>query len=280
MTAPVQTASAPSVAPAARRAHRPATALDSVRAEWIKFRSLRSTYITLAIAVVLTVGIGALIAWGAASHYANDSASDRLTWDPTGVSLSGLALAQLAVAVLGVMVIAGEYSSGMVRTSLAAVPRRWRFLAAKCAVFTAAIVVVGEIISFAAFLIGQPIIGRWAPNAALGDPGVTRAVIGGGLYLAAIGLLAIAVGALLRNMAGGIAVMVAFIFVLPIVSNALPSSWGHPVRKWWPSDAGSQIASVVRTAHTLSPWAGFAWFVGFTAVVLAIAFLLLNRRDA
>jgi ABC-2 type transport system permease protein len=279
MTA-AQSAAAPVAAPAARRPYRPATALDSVRAEWIKFRSLRSTYITLAIAIVLTVGIGALIAWGAASHYANDSASDRATWDPTGISLSGLALAQLAVAVLGVMVVAGEYSSGMVRVSLAAVPRRWRWLAAKCAVFGVSILVIGEVISFAAFLIGQPIIGKWAPNAALGDPGVTRAVIGGGLYLAAIGLLAVAAGALLRNMAGGIAVMVAFIFVLPIVSNALPSSWGHPVRKWWPSDAGSQVASVVRGSHTLAPWAGFGWFVGFTAIVLAVTFLLLNRRDA
>lgn len=280
MTAPAQTAAGPPVAPAARRAYRPATALDSVRAEWIKFRSIRSSYITIAVAVVLTVGIGALIAWGAASHYASDSASDRATWDPTSISLSGGAFAQLAVAVLGVMIVSGEYASGMIRTSLAAVPRRWRWLAAKSIVLTVTILVIGEISSFAAFLIGQPIIGIWAPNAALGDPGVARAVIGGGLYLAAIGLLSIAVGALLRNTAGGIAVMVAFLFVLPIVSNALPSSWGHPVRKWWPSDAGSQIASVVRTAHTLSPWAGFAWFVGFTAAVLAIGFLVLNRRDA
>ncbi|MCL2395680.1 MAG: ABC transporter permease, partial [Acidimicrobiaceae bacterium] len=177
MTAPVQTAPGPSVAPAARRAHRPATVVDSVRAEWIKFRSVRSTYITIAIAVALTVGIGALLSWAAASHYSTD-ASARVNWDPTGISLSGTFFAQLAISVLGVMFIAGEYASGMVRTSLAAVPRRWRFLAAKCAVFAVVILVIGEITAFAAFLIGQPIIGHWAPNAALGDPGVARAVIG------------------------------------------------------------------------------------------------------
>ncbi|MBO0747384.1 MAG: hypothetical protein J2O47_03475, partial [Acidimicrobiaceae bacterium] len=274
------TTTGPAAAPAARRAYRPSTPLDAVRAEWIKFRSVRSSFITLAIAVVLAVGVGALIAWGAASHYSSASPSDRATWDPTGISLSGLAFAQLAVAVLGVMAIAGEYASGMIRTSLAAVPRRWRWLAAKCAVYTVVILVIGEIISFVAFFIGQPIIGHWAPNASFGDPGVARAVIGGGLYLAGIGLLAIATAALLRNTAAGIAVLVAFIFVLPVVSNALPASWRHPVQKWWPSNAGSQIASVVRTAHTLSPWVGFAWFIGFTAVVLAVAFFVLGRRDA
>lgn len=279
MTAPARSAAPPSAAPAARRAYRPSTPLDAVRAEWIKFRTVRSSYITLAVAVVLAVGIGALIAWGAASHYATD-AGTRARWDPTGVSLSGLAFAQLAFAVLGVMMVAGEYSSGMVRTSLAAVPRRWRWLAGKCVVYTAATLVVGEIISFLAFLIGQPIIGRWAPNAALGDPGVTRAVIGGGLYLAAIALVAIAVGALLRNTAAGIAVMVAFVFVLPAVSNALPTSWRHPVQEYWPSQAGSQVTMVVQEAHTLSPWAGFGLFLGFTAVVLAVAFYLLNLRDA
>lgn len=277
------TAATPSQAanftPAARTPHRPSNALDAVRAEWIKFRSVRSSYITLAIAVVLTVGIGALLSWAAASDYPHDP-STRVNWDPTGISLSGLAFAQLAVAVLGVMLVAGEYASGMVRTSLAAVPRRWRWLAGKCVVYAVVVLVIGEIISFVAFYVGQPIIGHWAPNAALGDPGVARAVIGGGLYVAVIGVMAIAAGSLLRNTAAGIAVMVAFIFVLPAVSNALPSSWRHPVQKWWPSNAGSQIASVVRTPHTLAPWAGFAWFAVFTLVVLAVAFVLLDRRDA
>jgi ABC-2 type transport system permease protein len=266
---------------AGRTPHRAATMADSVRAEWIKFRTLRSTYITLGVAVLLAVGVGALISWAGADHFGS-SASDRNNWDPTSQSLSGLALAQLAVAVLGVMAVSGEYSSGMIRTSLAAVPRRSRWLAAKAAVFTAVILVLGEIISFAAFLIGQPIISSYAgvPYVNLGDHDVLRAVIGGGLYLAVIGLVAVALGALIRNTAGGIAVIVALIFVLPLVSNALPNSWQNSVQKYWPTLAGEQISTVVRTAHTLSPWAGLADFVVFAAIVLAVAFVLLLRRDA
>jgi ABC-2 type transport system permease protein len=255
---------------------------DSIKAEWIKFRTLRSTYITLGVTVLLAIGVGALISWATGSHYANSSVSNKATWDPTSNSLSGMAFAQLAVAVLGVIIVAGEYSSGMIRTSLAAVPRRSRWLAAKAIVFTVVVLVLGEISAFVAFLIGQPIIGSYAgvPHTTLGDPGVLRAVIGAGLYLAVIGLVAMGLGALVRNTAGGISIIVALIFVLPAVSNALPSSWGHSVRKYWPTEAGSQIASVVRAAHTLSPWAGLADFVIFAAIVLGAAFVLLLRRDA
>jgi ABC-2 type transport system permease protein len=279
---PAAPGAAPIQAPAARRPHRAATMADSVRAEWIKLRTLRSTYITLAVAVLLAIGVGVLISWATARNYHTDSISDKLTWDPTSNSLSGLAFAQLAVSVLGVIVVAGEYSSGMIRTSLAAVPRRARWLAAKTAVFTVVVLILGEVSAFVAFLIGQPIIGSYAgvPNASLGDPGVLRAVIGAGLYLAVIGLVAVGLGALVRNTAGGIAIIVALIFVLPAVSNALPTSWRHSVQKFWPTEAGSQITSVVRTAHTLSPWAGLADFVIFAAIVLAAAFVLLLRRDA
>jgi ABC-2 type transport system permease protein len=269
----------PGLAPAARRARRPATFADSLRAEWIKLRTLRSTWITLLVAVVLAVGIGALISWGASSHYDTDL-SDRRTWDPTSVSFDGLAFAQLAFAVLGVLVVAGEYSSGMIRTSLAAVPRRARWFGTKAVVYTAVTLVIGEVIAFVAFFLGQAIIGHWAPNAALGDPGVLRAVIGGGLYLAGIGLLAVAVGALVRNSAGGIAIMVALIFVLPLVSNALPASWRNPVQQYWPTGAGSQVFTVVRSAHTLSAWPGFGVFLAFIAVVVAVAMVLLEHRDA
>jgi ABC-2 type transport system permease protein len=266
----------------ARPSRRPATFADAVHAEWIKLRTLRSTYITLAIAVVLTVGLGALISWATASHYATSSLSNKATWDPTSNSLSGLGLAQLAVAVLGVMAVAGEYSSGMIRTTLAAVPRRSRWFTAKAAVFTVVFLVVGEVVSFVAFLIGQPIIGSYAgvPNATLGDPGVLRAVIGGGLYVAVIGLLAIAFAAIVRNTAGGIAIIVGLIYVLPLVLEALPDSWRHPVEKYWPTQAGSQVSDVVRTAHTLGPWSGFLDFVVFTAIVVAVAFVFLLRRDA
>lgn len=277
MTTPAYTAGAIG---GERRPARPATLLDSLHAEWIKFRTVRSSYITIAVAVALAVGVGALISWGAASSFADADPATRATWDPTATSLSGAAIAQLAVAVLGVMGITGEYTTGMVRTSLSAVPRRWRWLAAKAVVYTGIVLVVGLVICFAAFLIGQPIIGIWAPRATLGDPNVLRAVIGGGLYAAVITLVAVGVGALLRNTAGAIAIMVAMIFVLPAVFIALPSSIQNPVEKWWPTNAGGQIADVVRGSHTLSPWAGFGVFVAFALIVGAFAFWLLQRRDA
>lgn len=280
MTTPAYASPAPADLPAQRRAARASTIVDTFRSEWIKFRTVRSSYITLGVTVLLAVGIGALISWGAASSFSTASPTDKATWDPTSTSLSGAAIAQLAVAVLGVMGVTGEYSSGMVRTSLAAVPRRWRWLTAKAVVYTAVVLVIGEIICFAAFLIGQPIIGIWAPNASFGDAHVLRAVIGGGLYAAVITLVAVGVGALLRNTAGGIAIMVALIFVLPAVFVALPSSIQNPVEKWWPTNAGGQIADVVRGSHTLTPWAGFGVFLAFAAIVLFVAFWLLQHRDA
>jgi ABC-type transport system involved in multi-copper enzyme maturation permease subunit len=160
-----------------------------VRSERIKLTTVRSTWITLLVAVVLGVGVGALISYLAGTHYATGGFGNRASWDPTNVSFRAINIAQLAIAVLGVMVVTSEYSSGMIRTSLAAVPRRGRFLAAKALVFTTVALVVGEVMAFAAFLIGQSLIGSHAPHATLSGPGVLRAVVGAGLYLALVGLL-------------------------------------------------------------------------------------------
>jgi ABC-2 type transport system permease protein len=261
------------------KTHR-ATFADAARSEWIKLTSVRSTWITLALTVALGVGIGALISYLAGSHYSSMNLSDKLTWDPTAVSFFALTIAQLAVAVLGVMIVTSEYSSGMIRVSLAAVPRRSRFLASKAVVFTAVALVVGEVTAFAAFLVGQAVIGTNAPHTDLGAHGVLRAVIGAGLYLALIGLLATAIGTLVRSTAAGISAIVALLFVLPGVVQALPSSWSNPITEYWPTQAGGQIFVLHRDAHTLAPWSGFGVLVGFTAIVLAAATYALNRRDA
>jgi len=196
------------------------------------------------------------------------------------VSFSGIYIAQLAIAVLGVLVITSEYSSGMIRVSLAAVPRRSRFWASKAAVFTAVALVVGEVTAFAAFLLGQLVIGSNAPHTSLGSHNVLRAVIGAGLYLGVVGLLANAFGTLLRNTAAGISVIVALLFVLPGVAQALPSSWRHPVTEWWPTQAGGQVFVLHRDAHTLAAWSGFGVLVAFTALVALAANYALQRRDA
>jgi ABC-2 type transport system permease protein len=262
-----------------RPRYRPATFTDVLRSEWTKFRSVRSSYWSLLVAAALGIGLGALISGISASHYDTDPGV-RSGWNPTDMSLGSLGLAQLAFGVLGVMVITGEYSSGLIRTSLAAVPRRGRLLAAKAAVFTAVALVAGLIIAFVTFLVGQALISGQAPSASLGQHEVLRVVIGSGLYLALLGLFRVAFGALRPHAAAGIAVLVAILFVLPGVAHALPNSWERPITKYWPTNAGRQVAQMVPDSHSLTPWLGFLDMGAFVALVLIGALLVLETRDA
>jgi ABC-type transport system involved in multi-copper enzyme maturation permease subunit len=263
-----------------RAAYRPSSFADALRSEWTKFRSVRSTFWALTVTIVLGIALGAVISAATAHSYAKFSVSQKLTWDPTGVSEAGMAIAQLAIAVLGVLCISSEYSSGMIRTSLIAVPKRGRVLAAKSLVFAVVTFVVGEVTSFVAFFVGQALISGHAPHAALGDPGVARAVVGAGLYLAALAVLSVATGTLLRHSAAAIACMMALVLVLPLIAQALPDSWRNPVTEFWPTQAGSQLTSVYHAAHTLQPWPGFGVMCLFVAIVYAIAWTLLDRQDA
>jgi hypothetical protein len=263
-----------------RAAFRAASFGDVLHSEWTKLRSVRSTFWALTVTVVLGVGLGAVISAATAHGYAKSSASSKLSWDPAGVSLDGVAVASLAIAVLGVLCISSEYSSGMIRTSLIAVPKRGRVLAAKSLVFAAVTFFVGEVTSFTAFFVGQALISGHAPHAALGDPGVARAVAGAGLYLTALAGLSVAAGALLRHPAAAIASLIAVLFVLPGVAQALPDSWRNPVTEFWPTQAGGQLTSVHPSAHALQPWPGFGVMCLFVAIVYAIAWTLLDRRDA
>jgi ABC-2 type transport system permease protein len=263
-----------------RVAFRAATFGDVLRSEWTKLRSVRSTFWALTVTVVVGIALGAVISAAAAHGYAKFSVAQKLSWDPTGVSQSGMVIAQLAIAVLGVLCISSEYSSGMIRASLIAVPKRGRVLAAKSLVFAAVTFAVGEVTCFVAFFVGQALISGHAPHAALGDPGVVRAVAGGGLYLIALAVLSVAVGTLLRHAAAAIACMVGVLFVLPGIAQALPDSWRNPVTEFWPTQAGSQLTSVHIAAHSLQPWPGFGVMCLFVAIVYAIAWTLLDRRDA
>jgi ABC-2 type transport system permease protein len=261
-------------------AHRAASFADVVHSEWTKARTVPSTMWTLTVTAVFGIGLGALISAISADHYAKSSLSNKLTWDPTGISLSGFAIAQLAIGVLGILLITSEYSSGAIRSSLAAVPRRGRFLGAKATVLVVLIFVVTEVIAFVSFFIGQTLISGHAPTASLGDPTVLRALIGGGLVGAVLALMGLALGTLIRHAAGAISVLVAILFVLPGIAAALPASIEHTVEEYWPTQAGGQVTDVVRTAHSLSPWAGFGVFFFFVAILSGLALALLNRRDA
>ena len=271
------------VAPVSDRvelASRPYRFTDVVRSEWTKFRSVRSTYWTFFIAALLGIGLAALICWISADHYATDP-QVRFDWNPVDRSLRApFFLTQLAFAVLGVLTVTSEYSTGMIRTSLAAVPKRVRMMSAKMLVFALTGLVVGEAIAFAAFSVGQALIGHKAPSASLGQHDVLRIVIGAGLYLVLIGLLSSAFGVILRQAAAGIAVIVAVLFILPLIGQVLPTSWSQPFEEYWPTNAGQQIYTARHDAHTLGAWTGFGEMVLFVIVVIAVSFFLLDRRDA
>lgn len=250
-----------------------------VRSEWTKISTVRSTYWSIFAAALLGIGLSALIMAISAGHYKTDPTL-RFNWRPTDRSLRSLELAQLAFAVFGVLVITAEYTSGMIRTSLAAVPRRLRMMTAKLAVFAWIGFLTGEVIAFIAFLLGQYLVLGRAPAANLGQNMVFRAVFGAGLYLVLVGIIAAGIALLVRQAAAAIAIMVAILFILPAVVLALPTSWSQPIEKYWPTMAGQQVATVQRDAHTLAPWPGFGEMVLFAVVVMAIAYFFLQRRDA
>ncbi|MDQ2848091.1 MAG: ABC transporter permease [Actinomycetota bacterium] len=263
----------------ARPNFRAATLTDAIRSEWTKTRSVPSTAWTLLCAVGLGVGLGALISALTARQYAKGNLGSRVTWDPTSISTAGLSIAQLAIGVLGIMIITSEYSTRAIMADLTAVPRRGRYLAAKAVVILTVTFVVSAVTAFAAFFLGQALISGNAPTASLGQPDVLRALVGCALYGMLIGLFGLALGTIPRSAAAAIAVLVAVLFVLPAIAAALPTNVERPVEEWWPTQAGQQVTSVVRAAHTLAPWTGLGVLALFVALTLAAAAALI-RRDA
>jgi ABC-2 type transport system permease protein len=206
------------------------------------------------------------------------SRQDRADFHPIEVNLVGVQLAQLAIGILGILVITAEYSTGMIRASMTAVPKRLPVLWAKALVYglvTAALMIPAVLI---AFLIGQGILSRHHINAAFSDPGVARALFGAALYLTVVGLFGLGLGAIVRNTAGGIATFVAIMFVLPPLMNVLPASWNDAASPYLPLAAGEAIMSVTSGNH-LSPWVGLLLFFCYAAAALAVAAVLLVRRD-
>ena len=244
---------------------------------------MRSTYWTLLLTVVGMAGFGALLTAAYARHYSTASAADRRTFDPAAYSLSGFFLAQLAIGVPGVVVITSEYATGSIRSTFAAAPQRVSVLAAKAAVFGAVAAATGIASAFAAFFTGQALLAGKGIGTTIGGPGALRSVIGAGLYLTVLGLLALGLGTLIRRTAGAIAAVVGLIVILPVLVQGLPSSWQAAITRYLPSAAGQAVIGRTKftpPGHLLSPWAGFALFCAYTAAVLTAAALTLNRTDA
>ncbi|WP_433893115.1 ABC transporter permease [Streptomyces sp. CA-111067] len=251
-----------------------------LHSEWIKLRSLRSTFYTLLTAVVMMIGFGLLFCAVNAHNWPTMSAHDRADFEPALTSVRGYIVAQLAVGVLGVLVVSGEYATGMIRATLAAVPLRLPVLWAKAGLYMAVVWTLMTASALIAFFSGQSLLSPKHIDTTLGEPGVLRVVLGTGLYLTLVGLLGVAIGALIRNTAGGIATVFGILMVLPALAETLPASWADHVNQWLPSNAGQSVLSLHHQAHTLAPWTGLAVFCLYALLALAGAAVALRRRDA
>ena len=284
--------SVPKAGPLAPVSRDPALAVTQsrvIRSEWIKLRTVRSWSIMMISAAALLVAFGALAASVAAGAVSEPGPAGGgggggggpfATTDPTSISLAGVTLAQLIIGVLGVLIISNEYANGMIRASFGAVPKRLPVLWGKVIVLGRSLAVVMVVATVVAFLLGQGILGP-DQNTTLGADNVLRAVIGAGLYLAGIGVFGIAVGALMRNTAGAISIVVAALLIVPGLARlVLPDDWNTALSPYLPSNAGAAFTGVTGSDTLLTAWAGGLVFVGWLVVLLAAAAVLIKRRDA
>jgi ABC-type transport system involved in multi-copper enzyme maturation permease subunit len=257
------------------------TQLRVLRSEWTKLWSLRSTRWSLAITVAMTIGFACLAAFVNANRWSHMSPDEQAHRSPLTIAQIGVDIAQLVLGILGVLIISGEYSTGMIRATLGAVPKRLPVLWAKALVF-----------GFVAFAVSLPaVLIAWFGSQAILNTkhilqlsfsahGVSRVVIGGALYLTVVGVFGFALGAILRNTAAGIAAFAIILFVIPPLMNVLPTNWQNAANPYLPSNAGRAILNLTHGSDSLAPWPGFGLFVAYTAVALAVAAFLLVRRDA
>jgi len=249
--------------------------------EWTKLVSVRSTVWTLVLSAVAGVGIGAIVTSAQASRFATKSLAAQATFDPTRSSLSGLLFAPLAIGVLGILVVSAEYSTGTIRATFAAIPRRPLVLVCKVIIFGLLSFGIGEAMSFVAFEVGQHILAGKTPTASLSDPTVLRAVISGGLYLTALGCLALGLAIIIRHTAAAISTFVGILFILPIIADLLPSSFAGDVDRFLPADIGTVMLSAnYHGSDPFGPWSSFALLGGYAVALVVAGGLLLVRRDA
>ena len=250
---------------------------DALRAEWIKFWTVRSTTWSTVMLFVLGAGLTVLVCatsaeWLASSE-ADESPASFVTW--------GMMFAQITAIVLGTLAVTSEYGTGMIRATLAATPSRGTVLAAKAIVLSGTLFVAGTLTAFAGYFAGNWFLENEGIGIALSDDGVLRAMFGSGLYLAGLGLLAAAVGLLIRHTAAALSVVLGLVFVVGTMVFLLPGAWGEWIGKLMPGNAGSGITAPVSFNPTLlDPWVGFAVFSGEVAAVLLVAYLAFRRRDA
>ncbi|MGY1803719.1 ABC transporter permease [Blastococcus sp. SYSU D00922] len=249
----------------------------TLRAEWIKFWTVRSTFWSTAALVVLGAGLTTLVCALAAEDIASGAAGESpgsfVTW--------GMMIAQITAVVLGAMIVTAEYGTGMIRATLAATPRRGAVLAAKGLVLGSTLFVVGTATAFVGYFAGNYFLDREGVGLALTDEGVLRSLFGSGLYLAGLGLFAAAVGLLVRHTAAALSTVLGLVFVVGQMAWLLPGTWGEWVAKAMPGNAGSAVTTPVSfNPELLAPWTGFAVFAGEVALLMLVGYVQFRRRDA
>ena len=246
-----------------------------VNSEWIKFRTLRSSWIMLVAAAAAMIAIDVLIGYNIGKHFEGLAPEDSA---PSG-ALQGLFAGQLVLGVLGVLFVTGEYSTGMIRSTLAAVPHRLPVLGAKAVVFGGIALLAMVPATIAGWIGAQGFLSHYGHGSSFSDPTVLRVVLGTGLYLALIGLLGSAIGWILRSTPGGISTLVGLLLVVPVLLEVLPGAWVKDVGKFLPGQAGASYYSSVHAENTLTPGAGLLVLVLWVVGTMAVAAVLLKRRD-
>jgi ABC-type transport system involved in multi-copper enzyme maturation permease subunit len=245
-----------------------------IRSEWIKLRSLRSTWYMLGAAAATMIGLSVLFAYVAGTT----DPDPRFPLGPSTV-LSGSLFAQLLICVLGVLFVGSEYSTGMIRSTLSAVPRRIPVVLAKLGVFAAITFVTMLASTLIAFFLGNAVLDQYAVGGfSITDDTSVRVILATAVYLTILGVLGTALGWIMRSTASAIASVLGLLLVVPVVAQSL-GDVGATISKYMPSNAGSAFATSVPTPDMLSVWAGFAVLVIWALAALAAAMAVLRQRD-
>lgn len=259
-----------------------------LRSEWIKLRSLRSTIWSYGIVIAISLGMALIMSLSMVNGMnggadAGSAPAEQQAQFVLQSSVFGVYFGQLVAGVLGVLVISGEYTTGMIRSTLAAVPKRLPALAAKAGVLFAATFVVGLLANLSAFVLSSVIFAGIDVSASLAEPGVFLPLLGGALYLALVAVFALGVGTMLRSSAGGIAAVLGLILLLPTVLQMIPADWAHDLIPYLFSSAGMSMftsTTAEATADGFGFWLNLLIVLGWVGASIAGAAVLLKRRDA
>lgn len=273
-TAPARTSGTPSLA----------AAVALVRSEWTKLWSLRSTPAILLAAALIAIAVAGLDASANADFYLHPTGFSRAAFlagfDPLATSYSSFVVVQLVTGMLGVLILSSEYGSGLIRTTLAAVPRRRTVLAAKAAVLGVVTLVIGEVTSFASFFVAQATLRPAGLQTTLGHPGVFGGVLAAGWYLFVAAGIGLGLAAVLRHAAAGVGALVALLLIVPQVVRALPHPWNDTIGKFLPTNNIIQLTSLHPDPHQFTGLSALLVCTAWAVAALVAGAVVLSSRDA